>query len=182
MPGTHLLVDAVWGGMKMAYGSKGVWWSTPLIEFPILKASLGFLLSDERDDLDASFCNFDHPHDIHHIQNKTSSDPGTLDCKSKPYVGLCSVHGVHKEIQRRDCNDPHYEKDHCHEDSIDDVGFGKLGVLQGFKEPPGKEKGRNITLILQLGNLPPYSQVLGYKRIQGTSNNLHTGAGEWLCG
>lgn len=45
----------------------------------ILKTTFGFLLSDERDDFDATLCNFDHPHDIHYIQNNTSRDPGTLD-------------------------------------------------------------------------------------------------------
>lgn len=39
----------------------------PLVEFPVLKAILGFLLSDEGDDFDASFRDFDHPHDIHHV-------------------------------------------------------------------------------------------------------------------
>lgn len=101
----------------------------PLIKFSVLKATLGFLLSDEGDDLNTSFCDFDHPHDIHHIQNKTGSDPGTLDHKSEPHVGFCSVHGVHEEIQRRYREDPYYEKDHCHENAIDDIGFGKLGVF-----------------------------------------------------
>lgn len=130
----------------------------PLIEFSVLKAILRFFLSDERDDFEASFRDFDHPHDIHHIQNKTRREPNKLNCKSNPYEGFCSVHGVHVGIHWRYCNDPHNEKDHCHENSIDDVGFGKLGVLQGFKEPPLVHKGAGkLSKQAEIGNVRKHS-------------------------
>lgn len=77
-----------------------------------------------------------------------------MDYRSKPYVGFCSVHGVNVEVHWRYRDDPHDEKDHGHKNSIDDIDFGKLGVLQDFKEPSDKRSKDIITLIPQLENLP----------------------------
>lgn len=81
-----------------------------------------------------------------------------MDYRSKPYVGFCSVHGVNVEVHWRYRDDPHDEKDHGHKNSIDDIDFGKLGVLQDFKEPSLVYKGAGkLSKQAEIGNVCKHS-------------------------
>lgn len=99
-----------------------------LVKFSILKTIFGILLSDEWDDFDAPLWDFDHPHDIHHIQNNTRRDPGKLDYTSQSHEGLCSKHLIEEEIGWWHGSNPHEEEHHSHEYPVDDISFTKLRV------------------------------------------------------
>lgn len=138
--------------MKIAYLNKGAWQTSPLIKFSILKTIIGFLLSDERYDFDAPFRDFDHPHDIHHIQNNTSNEPSTLDYKSHSDVGFCSIDRIQEAIKRKHYSNPNNEEHHCHKNSIDDISFGKLRIIQNFEEPPEMKIKETSHFFYNTGN------------------------------
>lgn len=52
-----------------------------LVRFAILK-SFGFSLPNKTNNFVTSFCYFDHPHQVHDIQDNAGDKPGALSCKS----------------------------------------------------------------------------------------------------
>lgn len=121
------------------------------VQFPVLKTGPGLLLSEERDDSEAALRDFDHPHDVHHVQNNAGQHPGALDLQPEPRVGLGPQHGVDEGVEERHGGDPHREEHHGHEDAVDDVGLGKPGILQSFKEPPGEMLETTRSLCISEG-------------------------------
>lgn len=92
----------------------------------ILKTIFGSFLSDERDDFDTTLWNLDQLHEIHHTQNNTSRDSGTLGYKSRFYEASAP------NRERRCDGNPHNE-DHCHEYSLMTVALANLEYFRESK-------------------------------------------------
>lgn len=76
------------------------------------------------------FGNFDHPHDIHHIQNHTSSSPGT-ELKTSLTVRASVPNTEYMQLQKGGIEAiPHYEEYCCHKYSIDDISLGNLDTSE----------------------------------------------------